>query len=64
MFVKFNAMNDAIKILVSALVIVLVNEASKRSTTLAAILLALPSICAAVTAVLFAATQYLLQRFS
>ena len=42
MFVKFNAMNDAIKILVSALVIVLVNEASKRSTTLAAILLALP----------------------
>jgi len=112
-------MNDAIKILVSALVIVLVNEASKRSTTLAAILLALPivsviaftwewtetanaehiadlsletfwfvlptlpmflllswllkhgyhffvalSICAAVTAVLFAATQYLLQRFS
>jgi hypothetical protein len=109
----------ALKILISALIIVAVNELSKRSTVLAGMLLALPlvsmiaftwewadsadaahiadlstetfwfvlptlpmflllswllrqgyhffialALCAVLTAVLFAATQYLLQRFS
>ena len=109
----------AIKILISAFIIVAVNELSKRSTALAAMLLALPivsviaftwewtenadaehiarmstetfwfvlptlpmflllswllrqghnffvamAICSVMTALLFAATQYLLQRFS
>jgi hypothetical protein len=109
----------AIKVLISALIIVAVNELSKRSTALAAMLLALPlvsviaftwewvetsdakhlanlssetfwfvlptlpmflllswllrhgyhffialALCAVMTALLFAATQYMLQRFS
>ena len=109
----------AIKVLISTLIIVTVNELSKRSTVLAAMLLALPlvsmiaftwawtettdaehvaslstdtfwfvlptlpmflllswllrhgynffialTLCAVMTALLFAATQYLLQRFS
>lgn len=109
----------ALKILISALIIVAVNELSKRNTTLAAMLLALPlvsmiaftwewaetsdaenlaklstetfwfvlptlpmflllswllrqgyhfsialALCAVMTALLFAATQFMLQRFS